>query len=279
VAVFMVRYVPFHWMPQWLGKFSQSAIPWSCYVTFTQNIWMALYGTFGVGAMAATWSLAVEEQFYLTVPLVVRKINRSHLIYVLGAVVVGAPMLRTLLLWKFQHGAIANYVLMPTRADALSMGVIAALMVRSPRWWRWLVTNRSSLYAISGVLFLGLAWFTYQGYGMTTGPMVTIGFSGLALFYTCFLLLGVTRSSGYLHRLLCSNWLTQLGVLAYFTYLAHFSLMEAGRRILGIRFVYATVAIQFLGGILGIVLSLILAKFSWKYFEKPLLRRGHAYRY
>src|SRR2546427_2425433 len=78
-TLFLIRFLPFHWMPGWLGKFSPTPIPWFSYLTFTQNIWMAGFGTFGVGAMAATWSLAVEEQFYLTVPLLVRKINRSHL--------------------------------------------------------------------------------------------------------------------------------------------------------------------------------------------------------
>jgi peptidoglycan/LPS O-acetylase OafA/YrhL len=33
------------------------------------------------------------------------------------------------------------------------------------------------------------------------------------------------------------------------------------------------------GGILGMVLTLAIASLSYKYFEKPLLRRGHQYNY
>jgi peptidoglycan/LPS O-acetylase OafA/YrhL len=279
VSLFLIRYIPFDWMPGWLGKFSSTPIPWFSYLTFTQNIWMAGAGTFGVGAMAATWSLAVEEQFYLTVPFLVRKVSRSHLIFVLSSVVVAAPVLRTILHLTFKYGNFANYVLMPCRADALSLGVLAALMVRTPRSWNWLHTRRSVLYGVSSFLFIGLALLTYAGYDATAGPMVIIGYSWLALFYTFCLLIAVTESRGPVHRVLTSRGLTQLGVLAYCTYLLHLPLMEASRRVLGIHFVYASEATQFVGGLIGIALTLVIAKISWAFFEKPLLRQGQAYKY
>ncbi len=36
---------------------------------------------------------------------------------------------------------------------------------------------------------------------------------------------------------------------------------------------------QFVGGLVGIALTLGVAKLSWIFFEKPLLRRAHAHRY
>jgi peptidoglycan/LPS O-acetylase OafA/YrhL len=44
---------------------------WS-YPTFTQNFFMSNIGGFGAGWLAVTWSLAIEEQFYLTAPLLIR---------------------------------------------------------------------------------------------------------------------------------------------------------------------------------------------------------------
>jgi peptidoglycan/LPS O-acetylase OafA/YrhL len=116
-----------------LGGFSQSPVPWFSYLTFTQNIWMMLVGSLGAGTLAATWSLAVEEQFYLSAPLVVRKISGSRLALVLLAVIAAAPVLRTAIYLGAAHGRIADYILMPCRADALSCGMLCAWMARTPR--------------------------------------------------------------------------------------------------------------------------------------------------
>lgn len=53
---------------QWLFKYSHPL--WS-YATYSQNILMGLKGGLGCNWMAPTWSLAVEEQFYAFLPLLV----------------------------------------------------------------------------------------------------------------------------------------------------------------------------------------------------------------
>jgi peptidoglycan/LPS O-acetylase OafA/YrhL len=109
--------------------------------------------------------------------------------------------------------------------------------------------------------------------------MVTLGYSLLALFYTSCLLIAITAETGILVRVLRNPLLMQLGALAYCTYLIHLPAIEACRRILGLRFNYASEMTQFVGGLLGIVLTLVVAKSSWHFLEKPLLRRGHNYKY
>ena len=72
--------------------------PWYAYLTFTQNFWMAHAGTLGCNGLAMTWSLAVEEQFYLTVPLYIRALSRRWLTRFLVIGICSAPLLRILLL-------------------------------------------------------------------------------------------------------------------------------------------------------------------------------------
>jgi peptidoglycan/LPS O-acetylase OafA/YrhL len=275
VGVFSLRY--FHGAGP-LGNFSHSDIPWLSYLTFTQNFWMAALGTFGAGAMAATWSLAVEEQFYLTAPLIVRKISRERLVWVLLAVIGIAPLLRTALYFAFKNGGIAGYALMPCRADALSLGILVALAGRTPRWWNFILAKRAALKWVAWMLFAVLAILTPSGTPLG-GPMVTIGYSVLAFFYAAMLLITVTGASGSIQRVLRSRMLMRLGGVSYFTYLFHLPLMEAMRRVIGLRFVYASEATQFIGAWAGIVVTLVLAAISWKYFEKPRLRIGQTHRY
>ena len=115
VAFYYLKHIPAYFLH---GSPDQARIPFLAYAMFTQNFWMALGISGGIG-LAATWSLAVEEQFYLTAPLIVRRLNRVRLAYVLSAVVVLSPLLRVLVVYGSHLGKRAPYVLMPCRADAL----------------------------------------------------------------------------------------------------------------------------------------------------------------
>src|SRR5439155_9971915 len=53
------------------------------YATFTQNILMGLRGDFGPHWLSVSWSLAIEEQFYLFVPLLIYFVPRRALLLVL----------------------------------------------------------------------------------------------------------------------------------------------------------------------------------------------------
>jgi len=278
LAVFSLRFLTARGSAGPLGTFTPSPIPWASYVTFTQNIWMGLRGTLGVGTMAATWSLAVEEQFYLTAPLVIRKVDRSHLTLLLISIVMAAPVLRTALLVFLEHGNFAAYVFMPCRADSLSLGVLCALLVRTDRLWQFVFAHRSALCWLTGGLALGLIPIAFGG-DPESRTMVTIGYSWLAFFYTGCLLIAITGANATIQRILCSRSLMQLGGLAYCVYLVHQPLMEASRRALGLRFAYSSTPVHFIGGVIGILIGLGIAKLSWAFFEKPILRRGHAHKF
>jgi len=274
-ALFLSRHLPFHFLPGSFGDVSPLSIPWWSYVTLTQNFWMAVQGYHGAFAMAVTWSLAVEEQFYLTIPLLVRLIEPRRLLYVLVVVVFGAPWLRLLVRQVLVHGNYACYVLMPCRADALCMGVLSAMLVRSTRGWSLLVRRRQTLYGLTAFLFAGLVFMTWRGYEQTSLIMTTVGYSWIALSYTGCLLIAVSSIPG--PSVLCNRTLMDLGTLAYCTYLIHFPLILAARRLLEIH--WSKQQSWLPGGMIGVAVTFIVATLSWKYFEKPLLRRGHRYVY
>jgi peptidoglycan/LPS O-acetylase OafA/YrhL len=64
------------------------------YATFTQNILMGARGDFAPGWLGITWSLAVEEQFYLVIPLLIYLLPRRILLYVFLCGILAAPILR-----------------------------------------------------------------------------------------------------------------------------------------------------------------------------------------
>ncbi|MDP9160782.1 MAG: acyltransferase [Acidobacteriota bacterium] len=277
-GLFLFRHLPFHLIPGPLGDYSPLSIPLLAYLTLTQNFWMVPVGWFGISSMAATWSLAVEEQFYLTIPFIIRYCDRRRLLAVLFSVVFGAPFLRVLLQY-FRHGDFACYVLMPCRADALCMGVLSAIVVRHPGGWRFLKSNRGWLRSVVILLLAGMVYMTCHKYMQLVPPMNTFGYSWIGLFYASLLLFVVSDSQGILKRALSNRLLMNLGTLAYCGYLIHVPLAIAGRRVFAMVFQVSANTSWFLGGMTGIALTLMIASVSWRFFEKPLLRMGHKHTY
>jgi len=114
---------------------------WQAETPFDTQLWFWSYlcnlviSLRGWGAspqlVSDTWSLAVEEQFYLIWPAVVLLSSRRTLVGICLACIVGAIAFRTGL--RLAHVPwVANVVLTPARMDSLTMGALVALAVRGP---------------------------------------------------------------------------------------------------------------------------------------------------
>jgi peptidoglycan/LPS O-acetylase OafA/YrhL len=104
---------------------------WRHYIFYFQNLVLPQLGSF---ALVITWSLCVEEQFYLVWPVVVRACTRQTLERVVIAVLLLEPVIRFAL--RHAHSAFFHYYT-PARLDAIAVGALIALR---PRWFKhaWL---------------------------------------------------------------------------------------------------------------------------------------------
>jgi peptidoglycan/LPS O-acetylase OafA/YrhL len=100
-------------------------IPTIAYATFTQNFLMVATGTYGANVAGATWSLAVEEQFYLLYPLLIYATQPQVLRKILIFIVIAAMVARPLVFLKTGNDW-STYVMMPLRADGFAGGGIVA---------------------------------------------------------------------------------------------------------------------------------------------------------
>ena len=99
-------------------------LPWWSYLVGLQNFWMAADQTDGAYWLGGTWSLAIEEQFYLVFPLVVYFAPPRILPRLLIALLVLCPVGRIIAYGLGDR--LGYYVLMPLRADILAMGALIA---------------------------------------------------------------------------------------------------------------------------------------------------------
>src|SRR5207237_3597608 len=99
--------------------------PWWAYPLFLQNVLVPLPVT-ATGSLAVSWSLAVEEQFYLVWPWVVRYSTSAQLRRTAIAVIGLSPLLR-LVLSFYNVNLYSNPF---CRLDGLMAGAFLALAVR-----------------------------------------------------------------------------------------------------------------------------------------------------
>jgi peptidoglycan/LPS O-acetylase OafA/YrhL len=264
------------------GNFSwltTDAMPWYSYWTFTQNIWMAHNVKLGANALAITWSLAIEEQFYLTLPFIVRFFSGQRLVVLVIMGICLAPLARATIYLFSPHSWVVGFVLMPCRADALLLGVLTAILLRDEVCRIWIQRDKLCFRILLPALFLGIVWLNLKSASMDSPVMQTIGHTWLALFYVVVLLYSVTRPHSLLSYVLRIKWLGWLGAIAYGTYLLH-------QMIMGLFFGYfwrheprITGGGTVLTSLAALFLTLVIARLSWKYFELPLIRFGHRSNY
>ena len=260
----------------WLLK---DHLPLYSYWTFTQNFWPLRATVFGANTLAITWSLAIEEQFYLTLPLLVRILSSRLLVYCVVAGIVLAPVSRLFLLVATSFNWVPAFSLMPCRADALLLGVLAAILLRDAQW-RARIERAGRFFAIAlPALFLGAVFLGWKSPDLTSPLMQEVGLTWVAAFYAVLLLFAVTRPQSLLSRALRLRWLGWLGAIAYGVYLFHQTIQGLLYALLWRGEPRITGALTLLTSLASLALTLLVARLSWRFFEKPLIRFGHLSRY
>ena len=241
---------------------------WS-YATFTQNFFMAGRGDLGAHWFAVTWSLAVEEQFYLIVPLLVYCLRGRSLVLVFAGLVIAAPILRCM------NPGFQTMVITIYRSDSLLMGALLAVFVRWPPFLNAAKNNRRILLGIFLVLLAGTLVLTSRFYA-ADGLLNHLWLSSL---YAVLILMAFVGSNSWLGKSLSSPVLVWFGQLSYGIYLLHdqvaglcFALLRGTPPVMQSWSDFAITCLAF-------SLTLVVATASWHFFERPILALGHRWKY
>ena len=242
------------------------------YAVFLQNVEMSWLLTYGPEFLTPTWSLAVEEQFYLIFPLLVALVSPRSLPKVLLGIALVAPVLRFATYSGF--GYLPAYVMMPTRADSLAVGALIAWALANAR--PWLIANRDKMqFACLAIIALApIIWMVPRE---TRDWHAAIwGHTYFTLLYGAILLIVLLNSGNASLWLLRTRLAAGLAAISYALYLVHLPVLLA---------VYAAFdATQNLRTANGVALVLLalsvsvgLSAISYFVIERPIIGLGHRF--
>ncbi|WP_293978794.1 acyltransferase family protein [Sphingobium sp.] len=210
---------------------------------------------FNLGALSEpllhTWSLAVEEQWYLAWPLVIGLLARRRRGLILGVVGAITALSFAYAIWLLPRDPSATFYLLPTRAWELGIGAWLAVSRQGPAP-RWL----AELMSVAALAMIGIAVKFYTE---------TTPFPGLTAALPCLgaaLLIHAGRSRPWVSRLLAGAPFRQVGLISYSLYLWHWPIIVFAQ---GGLFIGHDIIAK-----IGLILTILLVSVaSWWWIERP----------
>jgi peptidoglycan/LPS O-acetylase OafA/YrhL len=213
-----------------------------------------------------TWSLSAEEQFYLLWPLAFLLFSRRRRLLISGlSLVIAAIWVHRLHFWITAHAAYYITYAFDTRADALLVGCLLALILKEGLAQRFLSALCQPVWApVLTASLIGLSVFAGRRSvafeltgGLTIEPL-------LVAILICQLVL---QSESWLWQWLDSKPSTYLGRISYPLYLYHMLATHLAMRIAA-RF--PALGTPFFV-VLAVLIAIAISACSYEIVEKPFL--------
>lgn len=231
--------------------FAERSSPWWAYPFYLQNFLVPIPAN-ATGLLGVTWSLAIEEQFYLVWPLVVRFSSMVALRRIALTVVCLSPLLR---LFMVSQG-LQIYSNTFSRLDGLMAGALLACVIRSK--------------GFEPSRFLGRAWVAFLALGPLAFAITSVDarwfvFSMSAVASVALVYVSLYSKQQWLQSLLTNRFIVYTGAISYGLYLLHKIPFNLGR-LLSLDD-YPVLAAPIL-----LAVSYGIATLSWIFLEKPFLK-------
>jgi peptidoglycan/LPS O-acetylase OafA/YrhL len=247
----------------------ENDLPFWSYLFLCQNFFMAKFSTLGNHPMGVTWSIAIEEQFYIVFPFLLYKLKENHVPKVLLGIVIIAIASRLM----FEHW-ITRYVLLICRMDALAIGILVAWLKNKFDPKDFCIKHRNLLYILllADFLICAILYAIFNDLGVYKHTL-------FAIIFAIMLLFALGNNENYYGKLLRQKLLMWIGSISYSLYLFHDYVLGITYHIFGKKGVIIYNLYDASITILAFGISLFLSFFIFKLLETPMIAIGKKYEY
>ncbi|TDX19442.1 acyltransferase family protein [Rhodovulum visakhapatnamense] len=213
-----------------------------------------------------TWSLAVEEQFYVIFPILLWLLWKLGRRYLIGLIIVLSIISLGLAEWASSRFPGPNFYLLPTRAWELGVGAMAAFWIRRPSH---LARPGLSLFGVAMILAAIFLYSDETPFPSFYTLLPVLG-AALVVLYGANSVenpptKGETRHDNLAAHILCNQPMVFVGLISYSAYLWHQPIFAFAR--------LSRLTPPPMGMMAGLaLLSLLIAWLSWRFVEQPFRR-------
>jgi peptidoglycan/LPS O-acetylase OafA/YrhL len=243
--------------PKFIGDFGASVL--STVLFFSNVYFWQTMGYFGsaseLSPMLHTWSLAVEEQFYIFFPLLLMLVYRWGRIVIITALLLIAVFSLLISEWGATNSPTGNFYLLPSRAWELMAGALATLLYYN-QYVIKLRLHYSSYVAGIGILLIFISYFFFTPSTLHPSSITLIPVLGTVL------VLMFSDQNNIIGKVLSLKVLTMIGLISYSLYLWHQPILALMKYSYSGHLTPIQISI-------AIILTFVLSYLSWKFVENP----------
>jgi peptidoglycan/LPS O-acetylase OafA/YrhL len=199
-----------------------------------------------------TWSLSIEEQFYIFFPFIlifIWKFKKSLIIYALQIIFIVSLLI---CFWGLKNAPNENFYFTLTRIWEFSIGAIAAYLIIKNRFnFSKQLNNILSLFGF-GIIVYSIFFYNFSSNQIPTALFPIIGTVLIIIF---------SNKGTLVEKFLSTKIFVGIGIISYSLYLWHYPILAFAKNY------YNEINLQL--KFLIILLSFILSTISYKFIEKP----------
>jgi peptidoglycan/LPS O-acetylase OafA/YrhL len=223
-------------------------------------------------AFGPLWSLQIEEQFYISFPLLVKKLDLKTLAKRMCIAVCLSPIIRIALYYIDPHNPFLQYVSLPCRMEGLALGALIAIRFRMGPWHipkkliTWLAFGLLGITAILSIVSTRIesveAWSTT--FNRTFGYLLS------SVACACFMLWMIVFRDRPVTAWLRHPVALYLGKISYGTYIYHIPVWIA-LGVIADALGWKLPPVGMLRFVLAYILTYVCAIVSWHLLEQPMI--------
>jgi peptidoglycan/LPS O-acetylase OafA/YrhL len=250
-------------MPDEFKNYGQSILATAL---FSNNILLAMTADYwsldsAFKPFLHTWSLGVEEQYYMIFPLILMaawRYARRHVMAIMAVLFVASLAGAT---WGVQHAPTLAFYLLPSRGWELLAGAMMAhwLNYRDKPVAQSMAQELAGLAGLAMILF---AIFVFDDSYLSPGPWILFPVVGSVL------VIAFAGEGTQLNRLLGNRIMVGTGLISYSLYLWHQPLFALAR-------IYSATPVPPYVYAALVIATFVLAYLTWRFVEAPFRDRQH----